>query len=252
MITEQTSAEIRHLELTITSMEDECHSLRYERDSMEGQLDGERQRATKQENIAKRGNMDSSALYKTLQVTKDEKNALAEKVAEMERLSVLEREQMQMQLSSLRAELRQKELEHAEMERLSIEAEREATRRANMRVQAATEKAEAAAAEARRVTEQRDQERMAWEHQEQELKQEIDNQAKAGATARAGKLLQILEAKGLRNPKDSDVNETSSNETRGKTLGEKDEIGEHLFHLPNHTQRSIMFDMHATTYHRFS
>ena len=47
-IIQQTGEEIRHLELTLTSMEDECHSLRYERDAMESTLDEEQKRATKQ------------------------------------------------------------------------------------------------------------------------------------------------------------------------------------------------------------
>jgi chromosome segregation ATPase len=69
----RTADDIRQLELTISSMEEECHSLRIERDTMEEQLMRERDRASQHEFAAKRQTMDHGALVKALSVTKEEK-----------------------------------------------------------------------------------------------------------------------------------------------------------------------------------
>ena len=61
-------------------MEEECHSLRIERDAMEEELGRERNRATQHEFAAKRQTMDHGALVKALSVTKEEKDAAASRL----------------------------------------------------------------------------------------------------------------------------------------------------------------------------
>lgn len=81
----RTADDIRQLELTITSMEEECHSLRIERDTMEEELARECNRASQHEFAAKRQTMDHGALVKALSVTKEEKDAQATKLLAVER-----------------------------------------------------------------------------------------------------------------------------------------------------------------------
>ena len=69
----RTADDVRQLELTISSMEEECHSLRIERDTMEEQLMRERDRASQHEFAAKRQTIDHGALVKALSVTREEK-----------------------------------------------------------------------------------------------------------------------------------------------------------------------------------
>ena len=187
----RTADDIRQLELTISSMEEECHSLRIERDAMEEELGRERNRATQHEFAAKRQTMDHGALVKALSVTKEEKDAAASRlrvvqeelaaaqgsVAEM----VSRIEEMDAESARLRADLAETDTTaSAQLSQLEEEllGERSSLRQATGAL--------------RSLEAEHEQDKDHWQRQQLALRAEIANAEKNGAWQQSS-LLSILQ-----------------------------------------------------------
>ena len=186
----RTADDIRQLELTISSMEEECHSLRIERDAMDEELTRERDRASQHEYAAKRQTMDHGALVKALSVTKEEKEISSTRLRAVEQDLVAAQdeaaahlariERMDEETAQLREVLNQTDTT-ASSRLVEAEVELEGERDRYQRAQAALESLQddQASADAH------------WKQKIQNLKQEIDTAAASGDWQRS-KLLGIL------------------------------------------------------------
>ncbi len=186
----RTADDIRQLELTISSMEEECHSLRIERDTMEEELVRERNRASQHEFAAKRQTMDHGALVKALSVTKEEKEIETKKrqavetdlaAAQDEVATHLARiHRMDEETAQLRAALSQ--TDSTVGARLTeVEEELEGERSRHMRAKSALRSLQETQASADEH----------WRQKIEALKEEIDSAAKSGDWQRS-KLLGLL------------------------------------------------------------
>ena len=198
----RTTDDIRQLELTISSMEEECHSLRIERDTMEEEFQREWNRASQHEFAAKRQTMDHGALVKALSVTKEEKGEANTRLQEVESdllvaqdeaaMHKVRYERMESETEQLREAVSQADepLDSAgrsATDRLTeVEEELENTRTQQARATAAVDRLE-------------DDKLGAEDHWRQKidkLRQEIDSAAKSGDWKRERLLGILLQARG--------------------------------------------------------
>jgi hypothetical protein len=105
--------DVRQLELTVSSMEEECHSLRLERDALAEELAHLREQHGAIEFRAKRRDMDHGALVKALALTKGERSALDGRVRELS----TELGSVSLELRESRDELRASYAEAAQLRR---------------------------------------------------------------------------------------------------------------------------------------